>query len=335
VITKAGPKPNLSCKFPSKFRGIWHSKCIQAEEFPDRSWCSTKVDKTRKHLQGNWGDREGIEEDTKCGIATPLLPTIKRRIVEGFPAFPQQFPFAVLLGYKQNEQITFSCGGALIGKRFVLTAAHCFHTNKPTVVRLGEQNISTDPDCAELNKCAPDHQDIKIEKITVHKNYEQNPFFVNDIALIKLAKPAIINPGVQVVCMPSLAGSLSASLVGKTPTVVGWGRTDPFSNGYLSVFGVASPVLQYVEVPIVNQQRCRDTFRSQISDQKQICAGGQRGDSCSGDSGGPLMYRSDENEPWTLIGIVSYGNTRCGSQAPAVYTNVGYYMDWIKRTKRL
>ena len=55
-------------------------------------------------------------------------------------------------------------------------------------------------------------------------------------------------------------------------------------------------------------------------------------DSCNGDSGGPLAYkRGDNDEPWYLIGIVSYGTKKCGIGKPGVYTKVTNYLDWIER----
>ena len=52
-------------------------------------------------------------------------------------------------------------------------------------------------------------------------------------------------------------------------------------------------------------------------------------DSCQGDSGGPLVYRAFSDDPWTQVGIVSFGTGRCGAGFPAVYTKVEAYMDWV------
>lgn len=63
--------------------------------------------------------------------------------------------------------------------------------------------------------------------------------------------------------------------------------------------------------------------------QSMICAGYPEGgkDSCSGDSGGPLMVR--EYNRWILVGIVSHG-VRCGEpNLPGIYTNVAQFVDWI------
>ena len=53
-------------------------------------------------------------------------------------------------------------------------------------------------------------------------------------------------------------------------------------------------------------------------------------DSCGGDSGGPLVYREFADEPWSQVGLVSYGTSVCGIGVPAVYTKIEAYLDWIE-----
>ena len=53
-------------------------------------------------------------------------------------------------------------------------------------------------------------------------------------------------------------------------------------------------------------------------------------DSCTGDSGGPLIHREYANSPWYQVGIVSFG-ARCGEEGvAAVYTNVAAFIPWIQ-----
>jgi secreted trypsin-like serine protease len=63
-----------------------------------------------------------------------------------------------------------------------------------------------------------------------------------------------------------------------------------------------------------------------------MCAGGEKGkDSCRGDSGGPLIIEDETEGTFYLAGIVSYGSIGCGAyDAPAIYTRVALYSDWIK-----
>lgn len=61
---------------------------------------------------------------------------------------------------------------------------------------------------------------------------------------------------------------------------------------------------------------------------EQLCVGGEfMKDTCSGDSGGPLMRLSDK-ALWILEGLVSFGRG-CGLEKPGIYTNLRHYIDWI------
>ncbi|KAF7236060.1 Chymotrypsin-like protease CTRL-1 [Varanus komodoensis] len=48
-----------------------------------------------------------------------------------------------------------------------------------------------------------------------------------------------------------------------------------------------------------------------------------------GDSGGPLVCQ--KGSVWNLIGIVSWGTSNCSVWAPAVYTRVSQFRNWIEQ----
>jgi trypsin len=54
-----------------------------------------------------------------------------------------------------------------------------------------------------------------------------------------------------------------------------------------------------------------------------LAAGGK--DSCSGDSGGPIINTSTG----VLIGVVSWGQGCAEAGFPGVYTRLGNYVTWI------
>ena len=81
--------------------------------------------------------------------------------------------------------------------------------------------------------------------------------------------------------------------------------------------------LQKVDLETLAFDECRFQLKSLIHN-SNLCAGGNQIGQCSGDSGGLLIY--DENQ----VGIVSWSLKTCASK-PGVFTNVSYYLQWIKK----
>ncbi|XP_059610642.1 serine protease easter-like [Phlebotomus argentipes] len=275
-----------------------------------------------------------------CAGKDSLLPqrglecgtmTMGNYVYGGERTLIDEFPWTVLLEYqKPMNRTDFHCGGILISSRYVLTAAHCVHgvylpkSWKLIRCRLGEWNLSTDPDCEE-NDCAPQPQDIPVESVMPHPDYKsRSRNQLHDIALIRLLYPATLGAFVQPICLhKEWEPNPGAKFY-----VAGWGRTESaaFSNIKLKV------QLSYVS-PLV----CGIVYKREevsITD-RHICAGGQRDkDSCKGDSGSALfaMANSTEHRPyWFCAGIVSFGPSICGLDGwPGVYTKVPSYYNWIQ-----
>lgn len=74
--------------------------------------------------------------------------------------------------------------------------------------------------------------------------------------------------------------------------------------------------LRQVYVPIQARDRCKDAGET------MVCAGGDGKDTCTGDSGGPLIDR----ETGQVVGIVSSG-VGCGGTG--LYTRVASYISFI------
>ena len=74
---------------------------------------------------------------------------------------------------------------------------------------------------------------------------------------------------------------------------------------------------------------CRATYAERgatLAPLSQMCAGGEKDkDSCVGDSGSALMREDPDafHSPWRLLGVVSFGPRRCGTEGvPGVYTRI-------------
>lgn len=79
-----------------------------------------------------------------------------------------------------------------------------------------------------------------------------------------------------------------------------------------------------------NEQANLRAFKNGISD-SQLCTHDPNGsgDSCEGDSGGPIQVLHDNSTVVKILGIVSFGGS-CGSTLPSINTRVAYYLDWIE-----
>ncbi|XP_029050777.1 CLIP domain-containing serine protease 2-like [Osmia bicornis bicornis] len=255
-----------------------------------------------------------------------------QRVVGGEHTDIDEFPWMALLIYSTPNGETASCGGALISTRYVLTAAHCLRSKNMPIswslvnVRLGEYDTITNPDCvkddANSTVCADDVITVGIEKQIAHENYNPlSPDQKYDIALLRLNRDIPFTNYVKPICLPS------NDAIGNNLFVAGWGKTE---NGF------SSNIKLKVSVSLVSKQQCEQTYsiRGVTLGFGQICAGGVVDkDSCTGDSGGPLMSvekGSDGTGRWTAVGIVSFGLTACGfPNWPVVYTRVIDFIPWI------
>nr|XP_023026596.1 serine protease easter-like [Leptinotarsa decemlineata] len=236
---------------------------------------------------------------------SPLLPTTEvcgistqDKIYGGSEAGLKEFPWMALLEYKRDDgKHGFHCGGVLINKRYILTAAHCIKGKDIpkswtlVSVRLGEHNIDNETDCyfnGFTLQCSPPPINVPVEETIAHEQYEpyDNDHY-HDIGLLRLARNVEFSEDVPQVPVRAI-----------------------------------SECSQIYSQAGVNLQGA------------QVCAGGENGkDSCKGDSGGPLMsLNADENGEinWYSIGVVAFGPSPCGMQGwPGVYTKVANYVSWI------
>ncbi|XP_026230386.1 transmembrane protease serine 9-like isoform X2 [Anabas testudineus] len=234
-------------------------------------------------------------------------PPLNTKIVGGQVASPGSWPWQVSL------QISGShfCGGSLINNQWVMTAAHCFGSYKPSSVTvvLGLQTQSGSN---------PNSQSRKIAKGIMHPSYNSQTND-NDIYLLQLASPVTFTNYILPIC---LAASGSTFYNGTNSWVTGWGTTSSGSN-------TISQDLREVEVPIVGNRQCNCDYGVGSITNNMMCAGLSAGgkDSCQGDSGGPMV--SKQGSYWIQSGIVSFGDGCALPNFPGIYTRVSQYQSWI------
>merc|ERR1712066_296161 len=198
---------------------------------------------------------------------------------------------------------------------FLLTAAHCVDGASYFDVMLGTADIRNPSD---------NRVEVTSYNAIVHPSWDSMTLR-NDIALIQLPSPLELTGFVSPICLPLSGDQVQP---GQELTVLGWGKDSDMSGGITSV-------LQYLEVNAISDTECNAVFG--MTGEGTGCVEGPS--TCNGDSGGPLMSRteaserSEEAQPgqvWSQAGIVSFGSSSgCEVELPNGYTRVEYYLDWI------
>ncbi|XP_016940296.3 chymotrypsinogen B [Drosophila suzukii] len=240
--------------------------------------------------------------EPNCGLSG-----ITPKIMHGQNAEHGANPWMAYIYKTNNESVTeFVCGGTLIHKEFVLTAAHCIVNDDILAVRLGEYFSQSRSSTS---------WDFAVTKAFRNKLYKQADH-IHDIGILRVGPEVQFNAFIRPVCI--LTDPTKVPIV-RTYRAAGWGKTEHEKT---------ARVLQTLELNELDASDCYNAFWVRTTE-SQICAGHPIGDTCMGDSGGPLVHQAtvDGQLRYVQFGIVSFGSTECRS--PGVYTRVTSYIEWI------
>lgn len=294
---------------------------------------------TAEQICGTLAPIRRRRQTATAGLVDEVVPdpssAFRAEVSHGARAAPGRWPWIALLGRLQTDDVTrggdradgsgaprtlWLCGGTLVSRRLVVTAAHCVKNNESQVlvVRLGADRVSA---------MAEGEETRLVSRVIRHPLYTA---FQNDIALLELDAAVTWSDTVRPLCLPR-ADEVHAE--GLPVRVAGWG---------LLRFGGDPPdALQEAQLQVADTDKCEAAY-SPISafqtsfpggfNGTKLCAEdavGRGADACRGDSGGPLVAAGPGDARYQLVAVVSTG-AGCGNpQFPGIYTRVTSYVSWI------
>ncbi|KAJ2820924.1 hypothetical protein FBU31_005069 [Coemansia sp. 'formosensis'] len=246
------------------------------------------------------------------------------RILGGNTVTSNMFPFIVHLFKDGNPY----CGGTLISKDWVITAAHCV-ADKDTSGSGAGAFVVSDPSSFKVGYGTNGGSlTNSVDVVSINVNAGFDPvWYTSDIALLKIKSTS------DLVAKAQPLGISTANIsAGQKVTTAGWGQSSNDNTAQ-------SNSLQFAQLITAEDAVCKlgaTDWNGQNG--RYVCtsyAATPKIGTCFGDSGGPLLMSSGNG--YALLGLVSFdvntqdsSNTKCAQVGNVSYfTRVSSYVSYI------
>ena len=220
------------------------------------------------------------------------------RIVGGTPVPNNKYRFMARLQIRNRGGTSSYCGGTLIDRNSVLTAAHCVDRARAVRVVVGRTVLSQN-----------NGQIRNATAVFVHPRYRGSRGRAYDSAVLKLGSAV---RGIRPISLSSPRQN-TLEKPGRTLRTAGWGATR--SNG------PGQNRMREATVPVVADAAAKRAYGPAYTASLMVAASSQRKGTCFGDSGGPL-FAAYPSGGRVQVGITSGGYDCERKRYPDVYTEV-------------
>lgn len=259
---------------------------------------------------------KGLGSDSVLEIKNETVETNNsiKRILNGSPASPRNYPFMVRLWLIAASA---NCGGSIIADHWIMTASHCTQLVPCNGIQI-------------FPWVWPISESVYAAECFHHEQYRTGTFEY-DISLLRVDLNILADGRAKAVRLPPPGTRYSA---GTPAIIVGWGQTET---------GVYPYSLLQGNVIIENWDACNARLKQNVSmcnrnancpigdiPIRVLCTeglGSTPPSGCFGDSGGPLIVESQ------AVGVFSFllesEDGSCLPGTPSMFTSVVDYLPWI------
>ncbi|XP_045455970.1 mite allergen Der p 3-like [Melitaea cinxia] len=262
-----------------------------------------------------------IKSELECEFPPKLEEDLthvrrKRLTTESGLVCLEDYPYTVSIRLHSKHW----CGGAIVGKQWVLSAAQCFDyvTKEEVTIRMG--SVFRDFGGRILS----------VVEIVRHPNYKMDQYYPDhNLALIKVNIPIVKNERIQAVSLA--ANNADLPLLFGEVVVTGYGSV---KTGHIRE-GVNQELRRMI-VKEIPRSQCRVMYGNDYHIQHdhmclQSVVNGVA--LCAGDTGDPAVHFSGANRGGTLFGIALFSGTEeCAYKSkPGIYAKVSFSRTWIDK----